>query len=335
VEISNEKDTENAGAGAGITGAAGDINAIKAGDEIIKVSNVTKNYGPGRGLFNVTLSVQKGEIFGFLGPNGAGKTTMIRHLLGFCKPQNGSCFINDLDCWRAPAKIQKHLGYVAGEIALPDNLKGNTLIKEIAAMKKMTNTAPAMELCKYFKLDPNSNLKRMSKGTKQKIALVLAFMDDPDIYILDEPTSGLDPLMQARFCDLVAKKRAEGKTFFLSSHSFDEVEKTCDRVAIIKQGEIIASINMKEIEHRKDKEFEIRFLSKPDCEKFAKSKLYTFNEVNPSKNRVKVVVNDKDINTFTADIAKYKIEYISEIKFTLEKFFMTYYTEETTKEATK
>jgi len=295
-------------------------------EDIIQITNLTKDYGEGRGVFDVSFDVKKGEVFGFLGPNGAGKTTAIRHLLGFSKPQKGSCTIAGLDCWKYPSKIQEKLGYLAGEIAFPDNMSGWNFIKQIAAMRG-TDLNKAQELCDFFKLKPQGELKRMSKGMKQKTALVIAFMHDPDIIILDEPTSGLDPLMQARFCELVAKEKARGKTILMSSHAFEEVEKTCDRVAIIKQGKIIAQVNMKDIEHHKDKEFEIRFKDKKDAEAFSKLG-YKFTEKNLAKNRIKVVINDERINEFLTAINKYKVEYISEIKFTLEKYFMTYYEED-------
>lgn len=295
-------------------------------ESVIKVKNLTKDYGENRGNFDVSFEVKKGEVFGFLGPNGAGKTTTIRHLLGFSRPQSGGTEILGLDCWKEPSKVQEHIGYLAGEIAYPENMTGWQFIKQIASMRNL-KLEKAQELCDYFQLTPHGELKRMSKGMKQKIALVIAFMHDPEIVILDEPTSGLDPLMQAKFCELVAKEKESGKTILMSSHMFEEVEKTCDRVAIIKQGRIIAEITMKEIEHKKDKEFEIRFKSKGDAEAFSKLP-YEFTEKNFAKCRVKVVVNDEQINAFLSAVNKYKIEYISEIKFTLEKYFMRYYKEE-------
>lgn len=292
-------------------------------ENVIKVFNLTKDYGENRGCFDVSFEVKKGEVFGFLGPNGAGKTTAIRHLLGFSKPQSGRCEILGIDCWKEPQKIQNHLGYLAGEIALPENMTGWQFIKQIAQMRKV-DLKKAQELCDYFQLKPNGGMKRMSKGMKQKTALVIAFMHDADILILDEPTSGLDPLMQAKFCELIKEEQKKGKTILMSSHMFEEVEKTCDRVAIIKQGRIIAEVEMKSIEHKKDKEFEVRFKSKSEMEKFAKLD-YNFTEKNLAKNRVRVMINDVYINEFLLNLNKYKIEYISEIKFTLEKYFMEFY----------
>lgn len=301
-------------------------------EAVIKVKNLTKDYGMNRGCFDVSFVVHKGEVFGFLGPNGAGKTTAIRHLLGFSKPQSGGCEILGMDCWKSPSKIQEHLGYLAGEIAFPENMTGWQFIKQIAEMRKV-GLDKAQELCDYFGLKPHGELKRMSKGMKQKTALVIAFMHDADIIILDEPTSGLDPLMQAKFCDLVAREKAKGKTILMSSHMFEEVEKTCDRVAIIKQGKIIAEVKMKDIEHKKDKEFEIRFKQKADAESFAKLN-YSFTEKNFAKNRVKVIVGDEKINEFLTALNKYKLEYMREIKFTLEKYFMKFYVEEGDKNET-
>jgi len=229
-----------------------------------------------------------------------------------------------LDCWKEPSKVQGHIGYLAGEIAFPDNVSGWQFIKQIAERRGLKDLKVAKELCNYFQLKPNGKLKRMSKGMKQKIGLVIAFMHNPDILILDEPTSGLDPLMQAQFCELIARERAKGKTILMSSHMFEEVEKTCDRVAIIKQGKIIAQVSMKEIEHKKDKEYEIRFKQKADMESFIKQN-YEFTEKNNAKNRVKVIVHDDQVTEFFATVSKYKLEYVSEIKFTLEKYFMKYY----------
>jgi len=218
---------------------------------VVVVDNLTKDYGSGRGVFGISLEIKKGEVFGFLGPNGAGKTTTIRHLLGFSKPQSGGAQIMGFDCWRQPDKVQEHIGYIAGEIAFPQNMSGWQFIKRIGAMRKVALERAEL-LCEYFQLDAQSDLKRMSKGMKQKIALVIAFMHDAEIVLLDEPASGLDPLMQARFCDLIRWEKERGKTILMSSHMFEEVEKTCDRVAIIKQGEIVATVDLNEMAHRQD-----------------------------------------------------------------------------------
>jgi len=217
---------------------------------VISVNGLTKDYGNNQGVFDISFDVKQGEVFGFLGPNGAGKTTTMRNLLGFIKGDTGNCSILNLDCWKKPSEIQKHIGYVAGEIALPDSVNGQKLIEQIAKMRRC-KLERAVELCEYFDINPKNKIKRMSKGMKQKVALVLAFMHDPEIILLDEPTSGLDPLMQEKFCDLILREKERGKTILLSSHIFNEVEKTCDRVMIIKQGRIITEVDMKDVDKKK------------------------------------------------------------------------------------
>jgi len=230
---------------------------------VVSVKNLTKDYGNNCGVFNVSFEIKRGEVFGFLGPNGAGKTTTIRHLLGFIKGEKENCKILGMDCWKEPKEIQKHLGYIAGETALPGSMTGQKLINFVAKLRGVT-TKRANELCEYFDVNARVKIYHMSKGMKQKIALVLAFMHDPEILLLDEPTSGLDPLMQEKFCDLILKEKERGKTIMLSSHIFNEVEKTCDRVMIIKHGRIITEVNMSDIGKQKP-EFVV---SKFSLEKF-------------------------------------------------------------------
>ena len=294
---------------------------------IIEVKHLTKDYGHNRGVFDLNFKVKKGEVFGFLGPNGAGKTTTVRHLLGFSKPGEGSTSINQLDSWVSPQLIQKNVGYIPGEIALPDNMSGGDFIKMIAELRNLKDMSLANSLIKRFNLDPTANLKRMSKGTKQKIGIVVAFMHNPDVLLLDEPSSGLDPLMQAEFINLVREEKEKGKTILLSSHIFEEVEKTCDRVSIIKQGRIVTTINVKDIEHRTKKTFEIKFASLDDLNSFSNNHKNLL-ELNKEKTRVKIEIEDKEINEYLKKLSKYKVVYISEIKYTLEDYFMKFYKEE-------
>jgi ABC-2 type transport system ATP-binding protein len=295
--------------------------------QVMKVENLRKDYGESRGIFGISFEVQKGEVFGLLGPNGAGKTTTIRHLLGFSKAQSGSCSILGFDCWTKAKEIQRHIGYVPGEIAFPDHLTGYEFLEQISDLRKMTSLDRAKELINLFDLDPRGELKRMSKGMKQKVALVTAFMHEPELIILDEPTSGLDPLMQTRFIELIKEERKKGHTIFLSSHMFEEVEKTCDRVAIIKQGKIVTEVKMKAIEHRAEKRFEIKFSNAKDAKDFSQQH-FSFDEVNLDKTRVKVRVHDKEINQLIQSLSTRNIVYISEIKYNLEQYFMHYYQKE-------
>lgn len=207
---------------------------------MIQIENLTRDYGSGKGVFDVSFNVAKGEVFGFLGPNGAGKTTTIRHLMGFLKSQSGKCLIDGLDCWKERDKVQSRLGYIPGEISFFDDMTGTEFLRFVSAYRKIGDNSRQAELIERFELDPKGKIKKMSKGMKQKIGIIAAFMHDPDILILDEPTSGLDPLMQSRFIDLIGEEKEHGKTILLSSHMFEEVERTCDRIGIIREGKLVA-----------------------------------------------------------------------------------------------
>lgn len=217
---------------------------------MIEIEKLTRNYGSGKGVFDISFQVNKGEAFGFLGPNGAGKTTTIRHLMGFLKPQSGNCIIDGMDCWNDSDKIQSGLGYIPGEISFFDDMTGTEFLRFIAAYRKIGENNRGKELLERFELDPKGKIKKMSKGMKQKISIVAAFMSDPDIFILDEPTSGLDPLMQSRFIDLIGEEKERGKTILLSSHMFEEVERTCDRVGIIRDGKLVAVDSVEALRER-------------------------------------------------------------------------------------
>ena len=226
---------------------------------VIEVNGITKDYGNHQGVFNVNFTVEKGEVLGFLGPNGAGKTTTIRQLMGFIKPDQGTVHILGMDCFKNAPEVQAQLGYLPGEIAFMDDMTGMDFIEFVANMKNIQDMSKAKELIEFLELNPKNKMKKMSKGMKQKIGLVIAFMQDAPILILDEPTSGLDPLMQNKFVELIHKAKKEGKTILMSSHIFEEVEHTCDRVVIIKEGEIVATEKMEDLRHSRRKYYEICF----------------------------------------------------------------------------
>ena len=228
---------------------------------LIDIQQLTKDYGDGRGIFDFNLSIEKGEVFGFVGTNGAGKTTTIRHLMGFLKPQSGSATINGLDCWKDSAEIKKWIGYIPGEIAFPDAPTGTDFLKRQAELLGLKDMSYAESIIKKLQLDPTAKLKRMSKGMKQKTAIVAAFMADPEILILDEPTTGLDPLMRKEFIGILDEEKKKGKTILMSSHMFDEVEHICDRVAMIKDGKIIAVKATNDVKHHEEKVYKIEFKS--------------------------------------------------------------------------
>ena len=232
----------------------------------VQISHITKDYGNSRGTFDVSLSVKKGEVYGFLGPNGAGKTTTIRHLLGFLKPEKGECRINGMDCFSQASLIQKNLGYLAGEIAFPEDFTGHGLLHFLADMKGIRDRSRMKELIDLLELDPSGKVRKMSKGMKQKLGIINAFMGNPEIVILDEPTSGLDPLMQNRFIDLILEEKKKGTTIFMSSHLFEEVERTCERTAIIRRGQIAAVEDMEGLKKKRSRDYIITLDSKKSAD---------------------------------------------------------------------
>ena len=228
-------------------------------NHVIDVQGLTKDYGQGRGIFDLTFQVERGEVFGFLGPNGAGKTTTIRHLMGFIRPTAGRAAILGMDCFTQAAAIQAHVGYLPGELSLIDDLTGDGFLRFMAQMRGMTDLSAAGELKELSGLAGRQSLRKMSKGTRQMVGLVCAFMARPDLLLLDEPTSGLDPLMQGRFVELLLREKARGATILLSSHMFEELERTCDRVAILRAGRLAAVERTEDLRRARTKRYIFSF----------------------------------------------------------------------------
>ena len=239
---------------------------------LIEIEGLTKDYGENRGIFDINLNIEQGEMVGFVGTNGSGKTTTIRSILGFIKPTAGCAKVNGLTSWENSSQIVKNIGYVPGEIAFPDLKTGVNFLKSQAEFLGVSDMSYANSLIERLQLDPRANLKRMSKGMKQKTALVAALMADLPIIILDEPTTGLDPLMRVTFLDILKEEHAKGKTIFISSHLYDELETTCDKVALINNGHIVDIADMHAIHNRPEKEFKIEFNSADDYNKFLNEK---------------------------------------------------------------
>ena len=288
---------------------------------VIEIRQLTKDYGNNRGIFDVSLSVKKGEVFGFLGPNGAGKSTTIRHLMGFIQADQGSCQINGLDCLRDHARIQQALGYLPGEIAFMDDMTGLEFIKFMAKMKGMTDLTKAYELMERFELNPQGKIKKMSKGMKQKIGIICAFMHDPELLILDEPSSGLDPLMQNRFIELVLEEKQRGKTIFMSSHIFEEIERTCDRTAMIKDGRLISIEELQTLKASKHKTYQITFATQELVEQFMDEGF----ECKQVESTVIKVVPRNNLNYLLATLSRYDIIDLDITKLTLEELFLHFY----------
>lgn len=300
---------------------------------VIEVKNLTKDYGSGRGVFDVNFSVSKGEVFGFLGPNGAGKSTTIRHLMGFSKPDSGQTLIFGKPTFENYHEILNKAGYIPGEIALPAGLTGWEFIRMMQDLQKIHNNERLERMLDMFELTNavlKGDTKRMSLGVKRKLAVVTAFMSDPDVLILDEPTSGLDPVMQNKFIEFIREEKRLGKTILLSSHIFSEIDSTCDRIAIIKDGKIVSEFIADDLKHASKKFYQIDFETETDKKSFAgKAKAIPSLEIiNDGKCELYLSVDDNDINKTINILSEYAVKKFSNRRESLEDYFMKFYKED-------
>ena len=236
---------------------------------VIETKKLTKTYGTHRGIVDVDLEVGENEIFGVLGPNGAGKTTTIRTLLDLIRPTSGQAFVFGVETTADPVAIHRRIGYIPGEFSLYDRLTGGQTLEYFGNLRGGVDPAYRASLIERFDIDPSRRFKEYSKGNKQKIGLVVALQHQPDLLILDEPTSGLDPLVQQSFYELVREAKDEGRTVFLSSHILSEVERTCDRVAIIREGSLVKVDRTEALRDLAHHQVEIRFSDGVPAEAFS------------------------------------------------------------------
>ena len=302
-------------------------------EKIIEVKNLTKDYGSGRGVFDVSFAVKKGEVFGFLGPNGAGKSTTIRHLMGFSKPDKGNTYILGEPTFNKYYEILNHVGYIPGEIALPAGLTGWQFLRMMQNLQHIHNEDKLNSMLTLFELDDvtlQGETKRMSLGVKRKLAIVAAFMSDPDVLILDEPTSGLDPVMQENFIKFIHEEKSRGKTILLSSHIFSEIDSTCDRIAIIKDGKIVSEFVADDLKHASKKYYTVDFKDEKNVNKFKKSinKIPSAEILKIEDNKVFISLEDEDMNKAIEILSGLEINEFSNRKESLEDYFMKFYKED-------
>lgn len=283
---------------------------------VIETKGLTKYYGKIKGIEDISLSVKKGEIFGFLGPNGAGKTTTIRTLLGLLKPTRGEAYVFGKSIEKDIIEIRSKVGYVPGELALYEHLTGKQFLDYFASLR---NTALPLldELLEIFDLPLDRKIKSYSRGMKQKMGIVQAFMDDPEIVILDEPTSGLDPLLQNKFYEFILSEKKKGRTIFFSSHILDEVDKICDRVAIIKDGSLVALEDIDSLKNKLGKIIRLKIKEKTKDFKGPK-------EMKVKDGWIEFTAVD-DIDYWIKLISKYKVLDLEIKEFKLEDIFIRYY----------
>ena len=296
--------------------------SLKDDDVAIRLDHVTKDYKKGRGIFDISLAIKKGCTFGYCGTNGAGKTTTLRHIMGFIKPDKGTVRVNGLDPRKAGEEIRRNIGYLPGEIAFPPVENGSDFLKTQAELVGLKDMSKAERYINALQLDPTANLKRMSKGMKQKTAIVATFMHSPNLILLDEPTAGLDPLMREAFINILEEAKQSGATIFMSNHMFDELDETCDYVGFIKDGRIIDVVDMKDIHNRPYREFIISFFEQADYEKAFENTAFEIQYRSNSGKSKLVKVNLDQTNEFISELKQYYVKSVNEMKYTLERYFM-------------
>jgi len=287
---------------------------------VIDISGLTKSYGKTQALCGIDLSVKQGEVHGFIGMNGAGKSTTIRILLGMLKKDGGEVKLLGGDPFRDCVEIHKRLAYVPSEINPWPNLSGGEVIDLLSGMRGNPDSMRRAELIERFQFDPSKKCRSYSKGNRQKIALIAALVSDVELYIFDEPTSGLDPLMESVFQDCVRELAAQGKTVFLSSHILAEVEKLCDRVTIIKEGRIVESGNLHELQQLS------RLMIQVDCARSVKGiQLPRAYGLRCEGNRASFSVDAADLNATLEKLTEYGIVALHCAPPELEDLFLHYY----------
>jgi ABC-2 type transport system ATP-binding protein len=288
----------------------------------IRTQTLTKDYGGGRGLFDLDLEVAEGEVFGYLGPNGAGKSTTIRLLMGFIHATRGSASVLGLDAIRRSVEVKSLVGYMPGELPQFGGLRGGEITAHFGALRGGVDQARVKEITERLDLDLGLKFRQYSTGNKRKLAILLAFMHRPKILILDEPTSGLDPLNQQEFFKLVQEAKAAGTTVFLSSHVLSEVEHVCQRVGIIRRGRLVKVARLEELHEIRMRRIEVEFTGQPMPELF--SQLPGVENVESSGHRVTFTARGS-FEPIADALAGHHVVNLASHEPSLEEVFLTYY----------
>lgn len=302
-----------------------DKRTMDHSEEVIRVDHITKDYGHGRGVFDFDFSIRKGEVYGLVGTNGSGKTTTMRQLMGFLKPDKGQCSILGIPSWKTSHKYMNRVGYVPGEIDFPDVGSGSDFLRLQAQFLGIKDMEYINELIDMFKIDVSAGLRRMSKGMKQKTALVAAFMGKPDVLLLDEPSTGLDPLMRDTLIELILREKKRGCTVFMSSHIFKELDDTCDRVGFIHNGRFIEEIDSSVYSDREEKRYRIGFETDEKFRNFMEANPFEVESFSREHRHVVIKVASSraaDANTLMKILAGYSVRYMKYMPYTLEDYYM-------------
>ncbi len=295
------------------------------GNHVIETKDLTVYYGKHRGILNVNLTVEKGEVFGFLGPNGAGKTTTQRVLLDVFPPSAGNASIFGLDCQKQGVELRKRIGYLPGELALYANMRANEFFKMYEYLRGANGSNGYWrELADRLDLDTNRKIRNFSRGNKQKVGIVAAFMSRPDLLILDEPTGGLDPLMQRNVLEMVREAKADGRTVFFSSHILSEVQAVCDRVGIIRDGELAATEKVEDMFAQRINRMTMIFEGLPPAGIFD---IAGVTELERGEKSIMLEVRE-NLSKVLAAAAQYDVMDIETHNVNLEEIFLAYYSKE-------
>jgi ABC-2 type transport system ATP-binding protein len=288
----------------------------------IETEKLTKYYGRSRGIMDIDLTVESGQIFGFLGPNGAGKSTTIRLLLDLIRPSSGHARVLGLDVHRDRLAIDRRVSYVPGELSLYAELTGRQLLTYLGNLHGSIDGVYRDKLIERVELDPTRRIKSLSRGNKQKVGLVAAFMIRPELVILDEPTAGLDPFVQLEFEHLCEETRAEGRTVFISSHQLPEVEHLCDRVGIIREGRLLAVESIADLKQRALRRLEIDFGASVPADAFAG--LPGIRDMSVHDGILNCTVMGS-VDSLIKAAARFEVRNVRSIETSLEEIFMAYY----------
>jgi ABC-2 type transport system ATP-binding protein len=295
-------------------------------DNVIETDSLTKYYGKSRGIIDVTLSVRRGEVFGFLGPNGAGKSTTIRTILDYIRPTSGSSRVNGMDPVKEGAKVRRSVGYLPSDFGTYQNMTAKDYLMTLLTMMEHKGENRINEISERLQLDLDRKIKEYSRGNRQKVGLVSAFMHSPDLVILDEPSSGLDPLMQQEFYKIVLEEKEKGNTIFLSSHILAEVEAICDRVGIIKEGKLIVVEDMKKFKEKTGKFMDVTFDREVSPDRFSVIPGVTHVEIIGPK-ELKLSVS-RNIDGVIKELSNHNVLEMDYEDMSLESLFLKYYEKE-------
>jgi ABC-2 type transport system ATP-binding protein len=293
-------------------------------ESVIRTTNLSKTYGKSRGISQVNLEVPRGQVFGYLGPNGAGKTTTIRLLLNLIRPSAGYAEVLGMDAQRQTQAIHRRIGYLPGELALYEDMSGAEYVRYLAALRGGVAWQQVESLAQRLDCNLKAPIRTLSRGNKQKLGLVQALMHQPELLILDEPTSGLDPLMQQEFYRLLTEITAEGRTVFISSHNLPEVERTCQKVAIIREGELVAIEEVATLKTHAMRQFEVH-LAQP-LPAAALEGVAGVQNVVIEGNVLRCAVRGS-VDGLIKVLANYQVDNLLSHESTLEEIFLAYYEE--------